>query len=155
MADQIPPSGSGRRVGCWIYDNWFRFATLGLLLAALAILREHLVLSQTAQQRAVVATEASHREQAHRAERAYVARQRMECYDLHARERAQFNNVVGHDYDRALDRCEVIYRHSGRRQINSACQLTRDSTSFLARDTSRFARNLRMDCSENQFRTLF
>ena len=151
----VADTGFGSRFTRWIDANWFRFAILGLLFAALWIGREHLVLVREGQRTAAAASEARRQEEAQRQERGYLARRRMECYDLYTREREKYNNVLSHDYDRQFDRCEVIYRHSGPKRTNTACRLLGDSTSWLARDTTRFAINLGIDCGENQFRNTF
>lgn len=120
----------------WFGQNWFRLAITAIGIAALAILREHLGLVRAAAQQAALTSEQRYREEAYRSEVSYVARRRDDCYDIYARERERFSNVQAVVYDTELDRCEVMYCHTGPRQTNSACELLRDTSLALTQDTT-------------------
>lgn len=126
------------------------FAIFGLLLAALLTLREHWALERAEHSRANLVAEEGKA-------RAYVARRRMECYDIYTRERAEFSNIEFLNYDHDSDRCEIIYGYSGSKETNFACLATQDadSTSNFYRNNPKGWLKTMMDCEDNNFRKEF
>ncbi|KKN38020.1 hypothetical protein LCGC14_0757850 [marine sediment metagenome] len=116
-------------------------AVSGLLLASLLSVREHWAEDRRAN---LVAEEGE--------ARAYVARRRMECYDIYTRERAQFSNIEVLNYDHVRDRCEIIYGYSGSKETNLACRLTRALDSI---PSTMFWLRMEWDCENNRFRKEF
>lgn len=80
------------RSGAWLGRNWWHFSLV--TLAAIA---------------ATTFAGATIRKEM-RAERAYFADRRGDCYSIMARERDKFNNVEGGWYNPDADRCVVRYR---------------------------------------------
>lgn len=89
--------------------------------------------------------------------RDYVAKRKKDCFDIYDKEKSNWNNVLGQEYDADSDTCYVIYRSQQGEWKGKKCESFLPSTSSPVKDTKIFKLmyNNYSDCSNNQFRKEF
>lgn len=108
----------------WLRENWFKlFITLilSLFLTGTAVFINHNIKQDRIN---------------------YIAKRRAECYQIYLKERDQWNNVVGPEYDSNEDVCRIRYNNANPQ--NKDCgSISSDASEFLIRSW--------VDCNSNTF----
>jgi hypothetical protein len=149
----------------WVRLNWFRLSILFLLILVTTSLvsflsmrqelmkrsveleqlryeEEKLAASQRTDLEAHIKTEAREQEK-----REYIAKRRMDCFQIYEKERAKWSNVQGLEYDSEEDVCRIRYKKDTPTS-KKACDKFEDSTVPIVR---RFY----YDCVTNTFTNEF
>lgn len=89
--------------------------------------------------------------------RDYVAKRKKDCFDIYDKEKNNWNNVLGQEYDTDADICYVIYKAQQGEWSGKNCKqyLPTTSTADSAPAILRLMFNNYTDCSDNQFRKEF
>lgn len=89
----------------WLSDNWFKLFIALILLVAVVFINRHLKISSELAQHKFEETKKQER-------REYIAKRRAACYEIYAKERRQWNNVEGPEYDSEDDICRIRYKNT-------------------------------------------
>jgi len=131
-------------------QNWFRFALLLLLAAAVMIISAHLRFMERRAARLDMQAEQHYVDEQERERQAYVAKRHNDCYDIFARERAKFSNAQSVEYDDEANDCVVFYKRSDPKASNYACAELRKT--FWSQHTRA---RLELECADNTFDNAF
>jgi hypothetical protein len=83
----------------------------------------------------------------------YVAKKKNDCYQIYLKERDQYNNVEGEDYNEVRDICMVHYRNSSPQRTNDECKKIIDPNKEgnLSDETRNMIQWAYLDCLSNTF----
>ena len=151
------------RLSDWLRGNWWKVVLVAVVAATAYRYSRHLDHLEDLERRkvsadsAVAAQRESARaleEQAHleQQRKEYLAKRRTDCFSIYDKEKRNWSNVSGVDFDETDDECRVIYKQNGSRE---RCVQPDSNTAVLGTVYSRWAWRTYLRCKDNEFERVF
>lgn len=89
--------------------------------------------------------------------RDYIAKRKKDCFDIYDKEKSNWNNTKGMEYNADSDICYVLYKSQGEWEDKDCSKFISDLDDSLPAGSTirRLAINNWFDCTEKQFRKEF
>jgi len=146
----------------FLKDNWFKII-LVLIFIGITLVIAYYYLSYIPERDrdkridAAIAADQEKFDKEQKEKRDYIAKRKKDCFDIYDKEKENWNNVLGQEYDADYDVCYVIYRSQQGEWAGKNCKQYLPTTSTPVTDPMilRLMFNNYTDCSEKQFRKEF
>lgn len=105
----------------WLKKNWFKAGLLGIIfITGLSIVYYYVIFLPQKEQTRILLQQQEQLAKEQQEQKEYIAKRKMECYDVEEREREKWNNIDGSFYDEEKDECVVRYTTDEYKNVDCA-----------------------------------